>query len=163
MGYPQGTRTANRRQDFTTAEARPPSLWRAANTGFYPSASDPTAGQKVQYSLLNRAAISQRWGVNFGLVVEAIRHPREQFEPIGCMSAYFSHLTRYPLNSFWIKCLLYRGVGTIWLFRVISSKKENSVIIYSPSCRFKPIRLPFYIQNTKEDISMKSERFLSLH
>ncbi|RXN26763.1 nidogen-2 isoform X2 [Labeo rohita] len=48
MAYPQGARTANRRQGFTAAEARPPSLWRAANTGFCPSASDPTAGQRVQ-------------------------------------------------------------------------------------------------------------------
>ncbi|KAL1254445.1 hypothetical protein QQF64_016674 [Cirrhinus molitorella] len=27
---------------------------------------------------------TQRWGVNFGLVIEAIRHPGEPFEPIGC-------------------------------------------------------------------------------
>jgi len=39
----------------------------------------------------------------------------------------------------------------------------NSVINYSPSCRFKPVRLSFIFETRMKIFLMKSESFLSLY
>ncbi len=47
--------------------------------------------------------------------------------------------------------------------RDISSKNENSVINYSPSCRSKPVRPSFIFGTQMKIFLIQSENFLILH
>ncbi len=46
---------------------------------------------------------------------------------------------------------------------IVSPKNENSFIIYSPSCRSKPVRPPFIFGTQIKNFLMESERSLTLH
>jgi len=81
---------------------------------------------------------------------------RAPLQSVQCSEEEFNSRANY-LHSWFVtylhlnRCVLRIVSKQAW---VDSPKKENSVIIYSPQC---------HLQNTNEDLLMKSESFLSLH